>query len=143
MVEKKLQEKTINNILGVLSKPLRYAVDVEVISHMPKIGLLKVERPEIVCWDFAEYARVLQAAKKEGREWYAAACLAGEAGLRVGEVKALRWREDVDLVAGTITVNQQIRHGVLGTPKGRTRRVVPMTPTLHAALKALQVVRTG
>jgi hypothetical protein len=39
-------------------------------------------------------------------------------------VKALRWREDVDLVAGTITVNQQIRHGVLGTPKGRTRRVV-------------------
>jgi hypothetical protein len=27
-------------------------------------------------------------------------------------VKALRWREDVDLVAGTITVNQQIRHGV-------------------------------
>ena len=43
----------------------------------------------------------------------------------------------------TITVNQQIRHGVLGTPKGRTRRVVPMTPTLHAALKALQVVRTG
>lgn len=52
----------------------------------------------------------------------------------MGEVKALRWREDVDLVAGTITVNQQIRHGVLGTPKGRTRRVVPMTPTLHAAL---------
>jgi integrase len=143
LVEKKLQEKTINNILGVLSKPLRYAVDVEVISHMPKIGLLRVERPEIVCWDFAEYARVLQSAKKEGREWYAATCLAGEAGMRVGEVKALRWREDVDLVAGTITVNQQIRHGVLGTPKGRTRRVVPMTPTLLAALKALHVVRTG
>lgn len=52
-------------------------------------------------------------------------------------------RQDVDLVAGTITINQQIRHGVLGTPKGRTRRVVPMTPTLLAALKALQVVRTG
>ncbi len=29
------------------------------------------------------------------------------------------------------------------TPKGRTRRVVPMTPPLHAALKALQVFRTG
>ena len=46
-------------------------------------------------------------AKVEGDEWYAAACLAGEAGLRVGEVKALRWREDVDMVAKTITVNQQ------------------------------------
>jgi len=143
LVEKKLQDKTINNILGVLSKPLRYALDVEVISHAPKIGLLKVERPEIVCWDVHEYARILQAAKKEGRPWYAAVCLAGEARLRVGEVKALRWREDVDLVAGTITVNQQIRHGLVGTPKGRTRRVVPMTPTLLAALKALQVVRTG
>jgi len=64
---------------------------------------------------------------------YAAAVSGGRGGLRVGEVKALRWREDVVLVAGTSTVNQQIRHGVLGTPKGRTRRVVPMTPTLHAA----------
>ena len=27
----------------------------------------------------------------EGAEWYAV-CLAGEAGLRSGEVKALRWR---------------------------------------------------
>jgi hypothetical protein len=44
VAEKKLQEKTINNILGVLSKPLRSAVDVEVSSHMPKIGSLKVER---------------------------------------------------------------------------------------------------
>ena len=46
-----------------------------------------------------EYARLLAAAKVEGDEWYAAVCLTGEAGLRVGEVKALRWREDVDLIA--------------------------------------------
>ena len=61
--------------------------------------MFKVERPEIVAWDFEQYARLLTAAKAEGDEWYAAACLAGEAGLRVGEVKALRWREDVDLIA--------------------------------------------
>lgn len=67
---------------------------------------------------------------KEGPAIYAAVCLAGEAGLRVGEVKALRLREDVDLVAQTVTVNQQMRRGVVGTPKGRTRRTVPMTPTL-------------
>ena len=40
-------------------------------------------------------------------------------------------------------MNQQIRNGVVGTPKGRTRRVVPMTDTLFEALKALSVVRTG
>ncbi len=39
----------------MLSKPLRHAVDVEVISHMPKIGLLEVERREIACRDFAGY----------------------------------------------------------------------------------------
>jgi integrase len=69
--------------------------------------------------------------------------LAGEAGLRAGEVKALRWREDVDLIAGTITVNEQTCHGITGTPKGGRRRKVPMTATLIAALKQLDVVRTG
>lgn len=120
LVGQGLGEKRINNILAVLSKPLRYAVDCEMIAKAPKIGLFKVERPEIVAWDFAQYARLLAAAKTEGEDWYAAVCLAGEAGLRVGEVKALRWREDIDLIARTITVNQQTCRGETGTPKGRT-----------------------
>jgi integrase len=138
-----LSEKRINNILTVLSKALRYANDVRLIDFAPKVGMLKVERPEFVCWDLAQYKRILDAAKEEGGEWYAAACLAGEAGLRIGEIRALRWREDVDLVAATITINQQTRKGITGTPKGRTRRTVPMTSTLLAALKQLSVVRTG
>jgi integrase len=141
--EKHLSKKTCNNILAVLSKTLRYAADAQVITHAPKVGLFKLERPEIEWWDYREYARVLDAAKREGPEWYAAVCLAGEAGLRVGEVPALRWREDVDLVAGTLTVNEQTRHGITGTPKGGRRRKIPMTPTLVAALKRLEVVRTG
>jgi hypothetical protein len=70
-------------------------------------------------------------------------CLAGEAGLRSGEVKALRWREDVDLLAKTITVNQQTCHGETTTPKGRTRRTIPMTGTLEHALRRQEVVREG
>jgi integrase len=105
--------------------------------------VLRVERPEIVTWDLEQYARLLAAAKATDPSWYAAACLAGEAGLRIGEVRALDWRRDVDLVAGTITVNQQTRHGKTTTPKGRTRRTVPMTATLLGALKALEAVRTG
>ncbi len=143
LVEKGLSDKRINNILAVLSKPMKYAVDCEIIAKAPKIGLVKVERPEIVAWDFAEYARILRAAREESDEWYAAVCLAGEAGLRSGEIKALRWREDVDLIAGTITVNQQTCYGVTTTPKGRTRRTIPMTKTLEAALRRLSVVREG
>jgi integrase len=70
-------------------------------------------------------------------------CLAGEAGLRVGEVKALRWREDVDMVALTITVRQQTCNGETTTPQGRTRRTVPMTSALHEALKRMSTVRDG
>ncbi|MGE0404511.1 MAG: tyrosine-type recombinase/integrase [Kofleriaceae bacterium] len=143
LLQKKLSKKRINNILAVLSKALRYADDVELIKAPRKIGLFKVERPEIEAWDLEQYARILVAAKKEGPAVYAAACLAGEAGLRVGEVKGLRWREDVDMVAKTITVNQQVRRGIAGTPKGRTRRTIPMTPTLYEALRSLEVVREG
>lgn len=143
LVEKKLGEKRINNILAVLSKALKYAVDCELITKSPKIGLYKVERPEIEPWDFEQYARMLNAAKLEGADWYAAVCLAGEAGLRSGEVKALRWREDVDLIAKTITVNQQTCYGETTTPKGRTRRTIPMTAALEKALRALETIREG
>jgi len=143
LVEKELGEKRINNVLAVLSKPLKYAADCELIAKAPKIGLFKVERPEIESWDFEQYARLLASAKVEGADWYAAVCLAGEAGLRSGEVKALRWREDVDLIAKTITVNQQTCHGETTTPKGRTRRTIPMTSTLELALKRLETVREG
>ncbi len=138
-----LSKKRINNILAVLSKPLKYAVDCELIVKAPRIGMFKVERPEIVAWDFEQYARLLAAAKAEGEEWYAATCLAGEAGLRVGEIKALRWREDVDMVAKTITVNFQTRNKETTTPKGRTRRTIPMTARLHDALKRMSVIREG
>jgi integrase len=47
------------------------------------------------------------------------------------------------MVASTLTVNRQMRKGVVGTPKGRTRRTIPMTSTLMGALKRLQVVREG
>jgi hypothetical protein len=66
LLEKNLSEKRINNILAVLSKPMKYAVDCELIGKAPKIGLYKVERPEIEPWDFAQYARLLAAAMVGG-----------------------------------------------------------------------------
>jgi integrase len=143
LIEAGKSDKRINNILAVLSKALTYAEQARVISAAPCVGLLKVERPEIVAWSLEEYARLLAAAKALDPTWYAACCLAGEAGLRVGEIRALDWRRDIDLVAATLTVNHQTRRGQMTTPKGRTRRTVPMTDTLVAALKALDMVRTG
>ena len=143
LIEANKSDKRINNILAVLSKALNYAEQARVISRAPYFGLLKVERTEIVAWSLEEYARLLAAAKALDPTWYAACCLAGEAGLRIGEIRALDWRRDVDLVAGTITVNKQTRRGQTTSPKGRTRRTVPMTDTLIAALKAPDTIRTG
>ncbi len=143
LIKAGLSDKRINNILAVLSKALNYAEQAKVIPSAPSVGMLKVERPEIVAWSLEEYARLLAAAKALDPTWYAACCLAGEAGLRVGEIRALDWRRDVDLVARTITVNRQTRRGQTTTPKGRTRRTIPMTDTLLAALKALDTIRTG
>src|SRR5258708_4053135 len=43
LIAKQLNDKTVNNVLAVLSKPLRYAVGAEVIPKAPKVGLLRVE----------------------------------------------------------------------------------------------------
>jgi integrase len=138
LVKSGLSEKCINNILAVLSKALHYARRVRLIDTVPEIGLFKVEWPEPEFLAFDEYARLVEAAQEDHeREWVIAIALACEAGLRIGEIKALRWI-DVDLVAGTITVAQQVRHGSIGTPKGRTRRTVPMTSSLRALLKSVR-----
>ena len=47
--------------------------------------------------------------------------LAKPLGLRVGEIKALRWREVIDLIARTITVKQHTCRGLQG-PHAQCRR---------------------
>ena len=137
-----LSRKTRNNILAVLSKALRYAEEVEVIDKAPHIRLYRVERPEIVYWEFEQYAQLIQAARATEPAWYAAALLAGEAGLRIGEILALRW-DFIDTRANVLTVAKQVRRGKEGTPKGRTRRTIPMTEPLIAALAALPRPHSG
>lgn len=140
--EPTLKQKTINNVMAVLSKPLHYAVEMGIVARAPRVGMFKVEPPEIVWWELEEYARIVEASRAEGEWWHVAVCLAAEAGLRIGEIRALEWAQ-VDLVGRTLGVAVQTRKGETGTPKGRTRRVVPMTSALVEALKGLSVVRRG
>jgi integrase len=136
LIADKLEKKTINNLLAIVSKPLKYAVEAGVLVDCPRVGMLKVERGEVGAWELDEYAAILRAAEVEGDDWYAVACLCGEAGLRIGEARALKW-SDIDVKAGTITISRQRRHEVEGTTKGGTRRTVPLTATLRAALAKL------
>ena len=58
------------------------------------------------------------------------------AGLRVGELMALRWR-DVDFTRRTIHVRENWTHGETTTPKGGTERAVPMAEEVAERLARL------
>jgi integrase len=132
-----LSEKRINNILTVLSKPLNYAHKVKVIASAPHVGISKLERPEAEFYEFEQWADLLLAT--ESVDERVATLLAGDHGLRVGEVRALRMKEDVDLKARTITVAQAVyevdKIDVFDKPKGKTRRTIPMSAELYKLLR--------
>jgi integrase len=104
-------------------------------------GLAPAERPpqknarEVEALTVDQIARLVGAASSE--RWRAALGLAGFAGLRLGEIRALRWSA-IDLAAGSIAVNASMgRDGTPGPPKTKAGyRVVPLVPALRRLLVA-------
>ncbi len=47
------------------------------------------------------------------------------------------------MIAKTLAINQQTCNGQTTTPKGRTRRTVPMTEALFEALRRMPTIREG
>ena len=137
-----LSKKTINGVLAVLSKMLSYAEECGVIDEAPRVRLHKVPLPEVQAWEFDEYARLLEASTTLPAPWSTAVLLAGDSGLRLGELLALEWG-DVDLEGSVLTIRRQLRRRDVGTPKGGRVRVVPMTARLQRHLRGLAQIRTG
>ena len=110
-----------------------------IVTRSPVDGLAPSERPKqknakrISVLDADTMRRLIEAGASE--RWRAAFGLAGYAGLRLGEVRALRW-SDIDLEAGTLTVTRSMLPD--GTPKApKTHaglRTVPLLPALRRAL---------
>jgi integrase len=126
--------KTINNILTVLNTMLKKAVNWGVIERMPcKVELLKVPDKEADFFTFADYDCLVRTAEEIGDEEYITILLGGDAGLRCGEIMALRWK-DVDFSNRQIRVQRSEWKGHETDPKGRRTRTVPMTKRLAQAL---------
>ena len=64
----------------------------------------------------------------------------GDAGLRLGEIIALEWR-DIDLSARRLTVERSDWLGHVTVPKGGRSRQLPMTQRLAAALRGARHLR--
>jgi integrase len=139
--ERSLSATSINKTLARLAQILEVAVEYELIERNPAKGRrrrLKASRPAPVWLDRAEHIRALidaageldRRARKDRQHVPRRAILATlvYAGLRIGELLNLRWR-DVDLTAGTVTVRaSKTDAGV---------RQVDVLPALRAELERL------
>ena len=132
-----LSAKTVNNCLTVLRRMLVIARKRGHIETVPDVEWLKCERPDFDFFDFGEAERLVAAA--EG-EWRTMILVALRTGMRHGELLALRW-QDVDLVAGRLTVRQNAVSGRIGTPKSGKPREIPLGDEVKAALKAHRHLR--
>jgi integrase len=126
--------KTVNNVLAVLSHVLHVAVKWKVLPVMPcAIDFYKVQHLVPQFYEFEEYARLVEAAGKVDTRTLVAILLGGDAGLRRGEIVALR-RIDVDLRRRQLKVEVNDWKGIIDAPKGGRGRVVPLTEALFEAL---------
>lgn len=126
-----LSPKTINNCLTVLRRMLVIAYKRGLIDKVPEVEWLKTAKPEFDFFDFDEAERLVNGADGE---WRTMILVALRTGMRQGELLALRW-EDVDLVAGRITVRQNVVWGHIGTPKSGKDREIPLGDEVRDALK--------
>lgn len=131
-----LKNSTVNNHLTVLRVILNAAVEWGVIEQMPtKIKLLKEAPPPFTFYDFDEFDRLVLTAEQEDKpSWLLAVLLGGEAGLRAGEMSALKW-SDIDLRRGTLTVQRSRWRQIEGTTKSGRTRSIPLAERLWDALR--------
>jgi integrase len=113
--------KTVNNVLALLHHTLRIALKWKVITAIPcSIELYKVSNVVPGFYEVEQYARLVEAAEKIDARTLVAILLGGDAGLRRGEIVALR-QTDVDLRRRQLRIELSDWRGILDTPKRRAR----------------------
>jgi len=136
----RLAPKTVNNHLNFLHGLFEFAVKREFASENP---VAKVDRPRSNGADpdirFLDRRQLNRLLSSVGEDRFAETdralfLAAATAGLRQGELVALRW-QDVDQTARLIRVRRNFTRGNWGTPKSRrSARAVPMSQRLAVVL---------
>jgi integrase len=97
------------------------------------IKLLKTVTPIMSFYEDDQYRRLVEAAKKIDGRVQLIVLLGGDAGLRRGEIVALK-QSDIDLRRKQLHVRRASWQGIEDTPKGGRGRVVPLTAALSLVL---------
>ena len=132
-LHRRLKASTANLVLAKLRVMLRFAKRARVIAVMPDVERLSVprSRPKPVYSD-EQIELLIGAAMDFGHEAHIICLLAVDMGLRISEICALEWT-DIDLDAGSITVQHNAYRGQTQTPKG-VIGTLAMTSRLKKAL---------
>ena len=136
-----LAPKTLNNTLSVFNSVLAVAKAWGVIEAVPVRGKwVKMTMPSMAFYDFDEYDRLRAAARELGPRQELVVLLAGDAGLRSGEIRALRW-SSIDFSRGLLTIERAYSLDQVLAPKSDKIRTVPMTARLREALQNHHAIR--
>jgi integrase len=144
--KKELSLSSLELVRDVISGPMGYAMDEEIIAANPVTGIfkhLKLERDRKLAKDPLTYAEVdlfLECCKKQFADYYEFFLCAFRTGMRLGELLALKWG-DIDFNQKFVHVQRSYKRGHLGKTKTGKFRRVDMSDQLVAALKRLQTRR--
>lgn len=129
--------KTVSNILSVLSSLMKYAAQNGVIEE-PRIRFVSgvVQDGTVHAVPMKDVERLIGVT--EDPRYRLGILLAAEAGLRMGEIRALRW-EDVDQIGRRVTVAKALdMKGRVTAPKHNKVRRVPMSTRIWEALRGME-----
>jgi integrase len=124
--------RTVNNYLTVVGAVLAYAVQLGLIAGRPDMGMLPVPPQPFEVYSDDEIDRLVAVATDPNDR--AALLLGADAGLRAGEIRALR-RDDIG--AGKVRIIHSEWRGHLKAPKSGRARTVPMTVRLAEAVSSV------
>ncbi len=126
----------VNVVLSVLTGTLKLAKAHYPTVTIPPITRVKKDGEETMRFYSQPEAAALVAAVQHHPARLATILLALDAGLRKGEVHALRW-VDIDQQRCELNVRHTLYRGTLVPPKNGKPRRVPMTARLVAAVESL------
>ena len=143
---KGLSKSTISLMRDVISGPMAYAVDAELIPMNPTTGLIKSlhieqdKREHLSPLTPEEVSLFLKTCDEHFREYYPFFLCAFRTGMRLGELLALQYG-DVDWNGKFIEVKRSYKLGRLSPTKTGKARRVDMSDHLIETLQGLLTIR--
>ncbi|HET9240520.1 MAG TPA: site-specific integrase [Oligoflexus sp.] len=140
LVKKEISRKTVNNIMGLLKKILRSAVDWRYIEDHPgsSVKPLRIAPQAMRHWSERDQKKFLEWAMTRDRLIYEIVAVALYTGMRRGEMEALK-RDCLNFEDKVIIVRRSVcstTHEIRDHTKGKNIRMVPMNDVV------LEILRT-